>query len=258
MNAAEQNPIIRVRGLHKRFAGNAVLRGVDLEVPTGQVLIVTGPSGSGKTTLLRSLNFLEHPDAGVVKVCGIEVQGGTADTISRETRKNIAAIRRQSAMVFQSFNLFPHRTVIENVVEGPVSVKGIDRKAATARGMQLLERVGLSAKANEYPSRLSGGQKQRVAIARGLAMDPDVILFDEPTSALDPLLREEVLLVMRELAQEGMTMLVVTHEVRFAQDVADRVVFMEGGVVVEDTSPEKFFRGNNNPRVQRFLNLIAA
>lgn len=251
-------PTIQVSGLSKSFDKNHVLRGVNFSVARGEVVVIMGPSGSGKTTLLRSLNFLEHPDAGVVKVCGIEVQGGTADTISRETRKNIAAIRRQSAMVFQSFNLFPHRTVIENVVEGPVSVKGIDRKAATARGMQLLERVGLSAKANEYPSRLSGGQKQRVAIARGLAMDPDVILFDEPTSALDPLLREEVLLVMRELAQEGMTMLVVTHEVRFAQDVADRVVFMEGGVVVEDTSPEKFFRGNNNPRVQQFLNLIAA
>jgi len=251
-------PTIQVSGLSKSFDKNHVLRGVNFSVARGEVVVIMGPSGSGKTTLLRSLNFLEHPDAGVVKVCGIEVQGGTADTISRETRKNIAAIRRQSAMVFQSFNLFPHRTVIENVVEGPVSVKGIDRKAATARGMQLLERVGLSAKANEYPSRLSGGQKQRVAIARGLAMDPDVILFDEPTSALDPLLREEVLLVMRELAQEGMTMLVVTHEVRFAQDVADRVVFMEGGVVVEDTSPKKFFRGNNNPRVQRFLNLIAA
>lgn len=248
---------IQVSSLSKSFGDNHVLRGVDFSVARGEVVVIMGPSGSGKTTLLRSLNFLEQPDAGVVKVCGIEVQGGPADKISRETRKRITAIRRRSAMVFQSFNLFPHRTVIENVVEGPVSVKGIDRKAATARGMQLLERVGLSAKANEYPSRLSGGQKQRVAIARGLAMDPDVILFDEPTSAWDPVLREEVLLVMRELAREGMTMLVVTHEMRFAQHVADRVVFMEGGVVVEDAPPEQFFRGNDKPSVQRFLNLVA-
>lgn len=249
---------ICVRGLTKSFGGTPVLLGVDFSVAKGEVVVIMGPSGSGKTTLLRSLNFLEQPDAGSIRVCGTEVECFPNRQLSRENRKRIAAIRQRSAMVFQSFNLFPHRTVIENVIEGPVSVKKVDRKVAMTRGMALLERVGLSAKANEYPSRLSGGQKQRVAIARGLAMDPDVILFDEPTSALDPVLREDVLVVMRELAREGMTMLVVTHEVRFAQDVADRVVFMEGGVVVEDAPPQQFFRGNDNPGVQRFLNLIAS
>ncbi|WP_353189751.1 amino acid ABC transporter ATP-binding protein [Pandoraea pnomenusa] len=247
---------ISVRDLKKSFGGNQVLCGVEFSVARGEVVVIMGPSGSGKTTLLRSLNFLEQPDAGSITVCGTEVVCGTERNLSRENRKKIAQIRQRSAMVFQSFNLFPHRTVLENVIEGPVSVKKIDRNAAARIGMQLLERVGLSAKANEYPSRLSGGQKQRVAIARGLAMDPDVILFDEPTSALDPVLREEVLQVMRELARDGMTMLVVTHEVRFARDVADRVVFMDGGVVVEDAPPARFFQDNRNARVQRFLNLI--
>ncbi len=247
---------IVVQGLAKSFGENVVLRRVDFRVARGEVVVLMGPSGSGKTTLLRSLNFLELPDAGKVSVCGIEIEraGGTA--LSRDEQKRIKAIRQRTAMVFQSFNLFPHRTALENVIEGLVSVKGVRKSEALERGLHLLDRVGLAHKAGEYPARLSGGQKQRVAIARGLAMDPEVILFDEPTSALDPALREDVLAVMRELAGNGMTMLVVTHEVRFAQDVADRVVLMENGVVVQDTTPDAFFTASTHPRVRQFLNLI--
>ncbi|WP_027803747.1 amino acid ABC transporter ATP-binding protein [Paraburkholderia dilworthii] len=247
---------ITVRGLVKSFGANKVLQGVDFSVRQGEVVVIMGPSGSGKTTLLRSLNFLELPDAGAITVCGTQVVREGAPELSRKDQKKIRAIRQRTAMVFQSFNLFPHRTALENVTEGLISVKHIKKNEAVARGIRLLERVGLAAKANDYPARLSGGQKQRVAIARGLAMEPEVILFDEPTSALDPALREDVLVVMRELAREGMTMLVVTHEVRFAQDVADRIVFMDGGVVVEDTTPEAFFGGTGSPRVRQFLNLI--
>ena len=248
--------VITVLGLVKSFGANKVLQGVDFSVRKGEVVVIMGPSGSGKTTLLRSLNFLELPDAGSITVCGTEVSRDGSPKLSREDQKKIKAIRQRTAMVFQSFNLFPHRTALENVTEGLISVRHIKKSDAVERGMRLLERVGLAAKANEYPARLSGGQKQRVAIARGLAMEPEVILFDEPTSALDPALREDVLVVMRELARDGMTMLVVTHEVRFAQDVADRVVFMDGGVVVEDTTPEAFFGGTGSPRVRQFLNLI--
>jgi len=247
---------IEVRGLSKAFDNNQVLRGVDFSVSKGEVIVVMGPSGSGKTTLLRSLNFLEVPDAGTVTVCGIDVECAGSSKPSRERQKKIRAIRQHTAMVFQSFNLFPHRTALENVMEGPVSVKGIPRAQASERAMHLLTQVGLAAKANEYPGRLSGGQKQRVAIARALAMDPEVILFDEPTSALDPALREDVLTVMRDVAKQGMTMLIVTHEVRFARDVADRIVFMDGGVVAEDTTPQAFFGEGTSPRVRQFLQLI--
>ncbi|GAB7537817.1 amino acid ABC transporter ATP-binding protein [Burkholderia sp. 22PA0099] len=247
---------VAVRGLVKSFGNNAVLRGVDFSVARGEVVVIMGPSGSGKTTLLRSLNFLEVPDAGSVSVCGIDVACSGEAGLTRDDQKRIRSIRQRSAMVFQSFNLFPHRSALDNVIEGLVSVKKMKKPEAVERGMRLLERVGLSAKADAYPGRLSGGQKQRVAIARGLAMEPEVILFDEPTSALDPALREDVLAVMRELANDGMTMLVVTHEVRFARDVADRVVFMDGGVVVEDTDPAAFFDGAGNPRVRQFLHLI--
>ncbi|KWO73303.1 amino acid ABC transporter ATP-binding protein [Burkholderia ubonensis] len=247
---------IEVRGLSKAFGGNQVLRGVDFSVSKGEVVVVMGPSGSGKTTLLRSLNFLEAPDAGTVTVCGIDVECADSSKPSRENQKKIRAIRQRTAMVFQSFNLFPHRTVLENVIEGPFTVKGVIRKQASERAMHLLTQVGLAAKANDYPGRLSGGQKQRVAIARALAMDPEVIFFDEPTSALDPALREDVLNVMREVAKQGMTMLIVTHEVRFARDVADRIVFMDGGVVAEDTRPQAFFGEGSSPRVRQFLHLI--
>ncbi|CAB3791763.1 amino acid ABC transporter ATP-binding protein [Paraburkholderia fynbosensis] len=247
---------IEVQGLSKTFGNNPVLRGVDFSVSKGEVVVVMGPSGSGKTTLLRSLNFLEMPDAGTVTVCGIDVECTGLSKLSRDQQKKIRAIRQRTAMVFQSFNLFPHRTALENVMEGPVSVRGVPRAQATERAMRLLTQVGLGAKANEYPGQLSGGQKQRVAIARALAMDPEVIFFDEPTSALDPALREDVLTVMRDVAKLGMTMLIVTHEVRFARDVADRVVFMEGGVVAEDMTPQAFFGEGMSPRVRQFLHLI--
>lgn len=247
---------VEVRGLQKRFGENHVLLGVDFQVSKGEVVVIMGPSGSGKTTLLRSLNFLEKPDAGNVTVCDIEVGCVGLNKPSREIQKKIRAIRQRTAMVFQSFNLYPHMTALQNVMEGPVSVKGVSKAEASARGRRLLDQVGLAAKAGEYPGRLSGGQKQRVAIARALAMDPEVILFDEPTSALDPSLREDVLRVMRDLAGKGMTMLIVTHEVRFARDVADRIVFMDGGVVVENTSPQQFFGAESSPRVRQFLNLI--
>ena len=247
---------IEIRELKKSFGENQVLRGVDFHVSKGEVVVIMGPSGSGKTTLLRSLNFLETPDAGMISVCGIDVQCSGARRAPREVQRRIRAIRQRTAMVFQSFNLFPHRTALENVMEGPITVKGLSSVDASERGMHLLDQVGLSAKANEYPNRLSGGQKQRVAIARALAMEPDVILFDEPTSALDPELREDVLAVMRDLAGLGMTMLVVTHEGRFARDVADRIVFMDGGFVAEDTTPAEFFDRTRSSRVRQFLNLI--
>ena len=189
-------------------------------------------------------------------MCGITLTLRAGVALNREERQKVQAIRRRTSRVFQSFNLFPHRTALENVTEGPISVKKIAKAVALERGMQLLARVGLAEKAHEYPARLSGGQKQRVAIARSLAMDPEVILFDEPTSALDPELRDDVLQVMRDLANDGMTMLVVTHETQFAQDVADRVVFMEGGVIMADASSKDFFERHDDPRISRFLSRI--
>jgi len=255
MNSKRQYAV-RARNIHKSFASNKILRGVDLDVEPGEVVVVMGPSGSGKTTLLRSLNFLEPPDCGTIEVAGIEVVVDSGKSGGRSQKNAIQAIRRKSAMVFQSFNLFPHLTVIENVIEGLVSVKGVPRKQALEVGNILLARVGLTQKAGEYPARLSGGQKQRVAIARGLAMEPEVIFFDEPTSALDPELRDDVLGVMRELAAEGMTMLVVTHEVRFAKDVADRVIFMENGTVLEDMPSSVFFSAHANQRITQFLGRV--
>jgi cystine transport system ATP-binding protein len=250
------NCTVRVSGLAKSFGANPVLRGIDLVVSQGEVVVIMGPSGSGKTTFIRSLNFLEVPDSGSIEICGIQVNG-TGDRLDRAARQKALQIRQKTAMVFQSFNLFPHMTALGNVIEGLVSVKGIGKAAAREQGRALLHRVGLLEKADDYPGRLSGGQKQRVAIARALAMQPQVIFFDEPTSALDPELRDDVLQVMRELANEGMTMLVVTHETRFARDVADRVVFMEGGYVVEDTKPEKFFGSAASERCRQFLGRIS-
>jgi cystine transport system ATP-binding protein len=249
---SNSNCTVRVRGLAKAFGANQVLRSVDLDVAKGEVVVIMGPSGSGKTTFIRSLNFLETPDSGSVEVCGIAVEGGAFAT-SRQGRRNVARIRQKTAMVFQSFNLFPHMTALDNVIEGLVSVRGVPRKQARERGLALLERVGLLAKADAYPGRLSGGQKQRVAIARALAMDPEVIFFDEPTSALDPELRDEVLKIMRELANDGMTMLVVTHETRFARQAADRIIFMEGGHVIEDAPPDVFFGPAASERSRQFL-----
>ncbi|MFJ5299018.1 amino acid ABC transporter ATP-binding protein [Pseudomonas sp. NPDC088368] len=244
---------VRVTGLSKSFGDLAVLKNVDLEVQAGQVVVILGPSGSGKTTLLRSLNLLEKPDAGTLEVCGYRVEIPRSGRFDRATRKQVALLRQKTAMVFQSFNLFPHMTALENVMEGLLSVKKVSKAQALERGRHLLDQVGLADKADSYPAKLSGGQKQRVAIARGLSMDPEVIFFDEPTSALDPELRDEVLGVMRELANSGMTMLVVTHELRFAQEAADRVVFMENGVVVKDCSTEAFFGEESGERIQQFL-----
>ncbi len=246
---------IRVEGLHKRFGHLAVLKGIDLTVRRGEVVVIMGPSGSGKTTLIRCMNFLEEPDAGCVTVCGLDVLCGKRGG-GRERARRIREIRKRAGMVFQQFHLFPHLTALGNVIEGAMCVRKLPRAEAVALGERLLARVGLADKRDEYPSRLSGGQKQRVAIARALAMEPEIILFDEPTSALDPELHEEVLQTMRELARDGMTMVVVTHEVQFAQDVADRVLFMDGGTILEEASAREFFATPKHARARTFLRLV--
>lgn len=253
---SEINSVLRARGIQKSYSGTKVLHGVDLDVEKGEVVVIMGPSGSGKTTLLRSLNFLEQPDSGMVEIGGIQVVVKPGEPYTAKQKKEIQQIRRRSAMVFQSFNLFPHMTAIANVIEGLISVQGMAKTQATEKGLMLLDRVGLAQKANDYPAHLSGGQKQRVAIARGLAMNPDVILFDEPTSALDPELRDDVLEVMRGLAQDGMTMLVVTHEVRFARSAANRIIFMEQGAIQENQPAATFFSDKANARVTQFLGRV--
>lgn len=247
------NTKIKVTSVSKSFGANPVLKKVDLTVEAGEVVVILGPSGSGKTTLLRSLNFLEQPDSGTLEICGHRIELIAGKRMSRADKQQLTQLRQKTAMVFQSFNLFPHLTALENVIEGLVSVKKIPKQEAIEKGKKLLDQVGLGEKAGSYPARLSGGQKQRVAIARGLSMDPEVIFFDEPTSALDPELRDEVLMVMRNLANAGMTMLVVTHEMRFAQEAADRVIFMEGGVVVKNASAKDFFSDQSGERIQQFL-----
>ncbi|KZK15332.1 ectoine/hydroxyectoine ABC transporter ATP-binding protein EhuA [Meiothermus taiwanensis] len=246
---------IRAENIHKRFGSLEVLKGVSLTVHKGEVVVIMGPSGSGKTTFIRCLNFLEEPDQGRVVVCNVEVDCGVR-AASRERSGKIRQLRTRAAMVFQSFNLFPHMTALGNVIEGPIQVLGMKREEAVKLGEQLLAKVGLAEKRDEYPSRLSGGQKQRVAIARALAMNPEVVLFDEPTSALDPELHEEVLQTMRQLARDGMTMIVVTHEVKFAHDVADRVVFMADGTVVEEGVPQEILVNPKHPRTRAFLRLV--
>jgi cystine transport system ATP-binding protein len=247
---------VRLEGVRKRFGALEVLKGIDLRVRRGEVVVVMGASGSGKTTLLRCINLLEEPDAGRIEVCGLGVPCGHHAQRGRDRARSIREIRMRAGMVFQSFNLFPHMTALGNVIEGPLTVRKMPRQDAVALGERLLARVGLADKRDEYPSRLSGGQKQRVAIARALAMEPEVVLFDEPTSALDPELHEEVLQAMRELARDGMTMVVVTHEVRFAQDVADRVVFVDDGSIVEEGPPAEFFARPSHPRARAFLRLV--
>ncbi|EOC0434533.1 L-cystine ABC transporter ATP-binding protein YecC [Cronobacter dublinensis] len=241
---------IEVKNLVKQFHGQTVLHGIDLEVQTGEVVAIIGPSGSGKTTLLRSINLLEQPESGTVRVGDILID--TAKS-AREQRGLVRALRQQVGFVFQSFNLFPHRTVLENIIEGPVIVKGEPKAEATARARELLAKVGLSGKENSYPKRLSGGQQQRVAIARALAMRPEVILFDEPTSALDPELMGEVLNTIRQLAQEKRTMVIVTHEMSFARDVADRAIFMDQGKIVEQGEAKALFANPTQPRTRQFL-----
>ncbi len=244
---AQARPEIQVRDLHKSFGDNEVLRGIDLEIGQGEVVCVIGPSGSGKSTLLRCVNLLEEPTKGQVFVGGTELTHPDVD---------IDAARRRIGMVFQQFNLFPHLTVTENLTLPQRRVLRRDKAQAARIAAENLERVGLSEKATAYPSSLSGGQQQRVAIARALAMGPEVMLFDEPTSALDPELVGDVLAVMRMLANEGMTMMVVTHEMTFAREVADRVVFMDGGVIVEDGTPEQVIGSPRHERTRHFLSRL--
>ena len=251
----QQPPTISVSGVSKGFNGTSVLRDVSFEVRQGETICIIGPSGSGKSTLLRCLNWLEQPDSGEISVRGFPVCvpqiGGTKPR--PVSRTALAELRRSVSMVFQHFALWPHLTVLGNVIEAPVHVLGQPRDEAIAEGCRLLERVGLADKADAYPSRLSGGQKQRVAISRALAMRPDVILFDEPTSALDPEMVGEVLGVMRELAADGLTMVIVTHEMGFAREVADRIIFIDQGAIAETGAPSAFFEQPQTERARRFL-----
>ncbi len=239
--------MISISALRKSFGDLQVLKGIDIDVHRGEKVVVLGPSGSGKSTMLRCINALEVPDSGTITVDGIEVT-------NRHT--NLNRLREHLGMVFQRFNLWPHKTVLENVMLGQMVVSGRSREEAKAKALQMLERVGLASKADDYPVRLSGGQQQRVGIARALAMDPKAILFDEPTSALDPELVGEVLAVMKSLADEGMTMVVVTHEIGFAREVADRVVFMDGGVIVEQGRPEDVLVNPKEERTRAFLKRV--
>ena len=247
-------PLVQAVNVMKSFDGNQVLKGIDLDVRKGQVVCLLGPSGSGKTTLLRCINQLETIDGGRIWVDG-DLMGyeDRAGRLHHLTGKAIAAQRREIGMVFQRFNLFPHKTTLENIMEAPIQVKGEKRAQARERAIALLERVGLEDKPSAYPAQLSGGQQQRVAIARALAMQPKLMLFDEPTSALDPELVGEVLAVMRELARDGMTMIVVTHEMSFAREVADHVVFMDDGVVVEHGDPTSVINNPQHARTRSFL-----
>lgn len=239
--------MIKIKGLDKHFGSLHVLKGIDLHVHPGEVVVVIGPSGSGKSTLLRCINRLEEPTGGEITVAGEKVPAGG---------RNLDRIREELGMVFQRFNLFPHMNVLKNVMLGPVKVRGMAEKDAQALALKLLEKVGLQDKAQAYPAHLSGGQQQRVAIARALAMQPKAMLFDEPTSALDPELVGEVLSVMKSLANEGMTMMVVTHEMSFAREVAHRVIFMDGGKIVEEGSPEQIFTAPREERTRSFLRKV--
>ncbi|MGR9138781.1 amino acid ABC transporter ATP-binding protein (plasmid) [Rhizobium leguminosarum] len=255
MTAAEiAKPLVRARNVHKSFDRLEVLKGIDLDVMPGEVVVVLGPSGSGKSTFLRCINHLEAINKGFIEVDGEQIGYRLRkNRLEKLSSNGIASQRRKIGMVFQQFNLYPHMTVLQNIIEAPIGVHGESRKAATENAMRLLERVGLSEKAGSYPRQLSGGQQQRVAIARALAIKPKLMLFDEPTSALDPELVGEVLSTMRDLAKQGLTMIVVTHEIGFAREAADRVVFMDGGNVVEMGKPEDVIGNPQHPRTQAFL-----
>ncbi|KAB7753126.1 ABC transporter [Mycolicibacterium mucogenicum DSM 44124] len=250
-------PMVRAEQVCKSFGALDVLKGISLEVERGQVLVLVGPSGSGKSTFLRCINHLEQVSAGRLYVdeelVGYRERGGKLHELPP---KEAARQRRDVGMVFQHFNLFPHRTALENIIEAPLHVKGVKRDAAVSRARDLLDQVGLSSKADAYPAQLSGGQQQRVAIARALAMEPKLMLFDEPTSALDPELVGDVLAVMKKLAQQGMTMIVVTHEMGFAREVADELVFMDGGVVVERGAPREVMANPKHERTKAFLSKV--
>jgi len=239
--------VIKIEDLHKSYGQNEVLKGISTEIKEKEVIAIIGPSGSGKSTFLRCLNLLEEPTSGKITIAG---------DVLTDKGTNIMKIREEVGMVFQHFHLFPHKTVLENLTYAPINVKGMDKTTAIKAAEDLLTKVGLFEKRNEYPSRLSGGQKQRVAIARALAMDPKVILFDEPTSALDPEMVKEVLAVMKNLADSGMTMLIVTHEMGFAREVADRILFLDGGKLIEDAPPEEFFTSPSTQRAKDFLEKV--
>ena len=239
--------MIHVKDLHKHFGKLQVLNGIDVDIKKGECVCVIGPSGSGKSTFLRCLNLLETPTKGEIVIDGIN---------ATDKKTNIDTFRRDVGMVFQQFNLFPNLSILENVTLAPVKLKILSKEEANKKGMELLERVGVGAKANNYPTQLSGGQQQRVAIARALCMSPNVLLFDEPTSALDPEMVGEVLDVMKQLAEEGMTMVVVTHEMGFAREVADRVIFMDGGVIVEQGHPKDVFGNPQHERTKAFLSKV--
>ncbi|MGT2948807.1 amino acid ABC transporter ATP-binding protein [Streptococcus devriesei] len=239
--------LISIKNLHKYFGKNEVLKGIDLDIKQGEVLVIIGPSGSGKSTLLRTMNLLEIPTKGRITFEGVDITDKAND---------IFKMREKMGMVFQQFNLFPNMTVLGNITLSPIKTRGLSKAEAEEKAYQLLDKVGLRDKADAYPSSLSGGQQQRIAIARGLAMDPDVLLFDEPTSALDPEMVGEVLGVMQDLAKSGMTMAIVTHEMGFAREVADRVIFMDDGVIVEEGSPEAVFENTKEERTKDFLGKV--
>jgi polar amino acid transport system ATP-binding protein len=241
--------VIELKNLNKSYGDNKVLKDINLKIGDGEVVVIIGPSGSGKSTLLRCMNLLEQPTSGEVKINGQKVSGKVKSELIRETRQNVG-------MVFQHFNLFPHYTVLNNIIHAPMIVKKQNKEEAINRAKQLLKEVSLENKMNSFPSSLSGGQEQRIAIARALAMNPNTLLFDEPTSALDPEMVEEVLEVMKKLAKTGMTMVVVTHEMGFAKQVGNRVVFVDDGRILEDDTPEKIFNSPSNPRTQDFISKI--
>lgn len=243
--------MISIKGLSKRFGDLEVLKDINLNVEKGKVIVIIGPSGSGKTTMLRCLNVLETPTTGHIQISDKQLNFS-----NNVTKKEITDFRKLTGMVFQSYNLFPHKTAVQNVMEGPVTVKKEDKAQARKKAVTLLEKVGLGDKLDSFPFQLSGGQQQRVGIARALAMGPDVMLFDEPTSALDPELVGEVLKVIKDLAKDGMTMIVVTHEMKFAKEVADEVIFMDGGFIVEKGSPSSIFTSPKEERTKKFLQLI--
>ena len=259
-NSADQTPMVHVAGLHKEFGSLHILKGIDLDVGKGQVCVLLGPSGSGKSTLLRCINQLETFEAGSIRIDGELVGYQETSTrggwLRRLPEKTIAAQRARIGMVFQRFNLFPHMTARENVMEAPIHVAGAGKDEARTTALHLLERVGMGGRADHYPAELSGGQQQRVAIARAMAMKPDLMLFDEPTSALDPELVGEVLAVLKNLAAEGMTMVIVTHEIGFAREVADIVAFMDDGVIVESGDPQSVIDDPQSPRLKGFLDSV--
>lgn len=239
--------VLEIKDIKKSFGKNNILKGVSITVHKGEVVVILGPSGSGKTTLLRTINFLDGADSGIIEIGEIKVDAKKAK------KKEVLSLRRKTAFVFQNYNLFANKTALENVMEGLVTARKLSKKEAKTIASQTLEWVGLKDKMNFYPSKLSGGQQQRVGIARAIALNPDVILFDEPTSALDPELVEEILDLIKKVAQKGITMIVVTHEILFAQDVADKVIFMDGGVIVEEGRPEEIFYSPREQRTRQFL-----